>query len=443
VGAVAPVGGYTGYARKSPVYTDIPTYRDKLTELSDQLRIEGHLGLLLVDVRQLAQVEHDYGSKAFEQVLSMVTGLITDLQGKEVRSGDVLALNDRDGNAFLVFLKPHRPDKEGHVLADLETAARRVADNLNRQLAELTSPYLRGRHTVTVGYAIVFHNPLIMEERVIARLVGEAWESVHIQKMQADFQTRCRLQDVLLGKQIHTVFQPIQDLQNGGILGFEALSRGPVGSTHHSPLNLFEAAAAADLVFELDRHCRRRAMRTARDLPAPYHLFINVVPASMYDPDFQGASLIKLLEGLGLSPDRIVLEVSEQYAIANYTLFAEALQNFTQLGFSIAVDDIGAAHSGLEKIAHLNPRYLKFDIQLVRDIDESHVKREMARALKTFAGKMDSRIIAEGVEREGERQTLVDLGIDFGQGYLLARPAPLETFDLSAPPAVDDRDATR
>jgi EAL domain-containing protein (putative c-di-GMP-specific phosphodiesterase class I) len=427
------------------VYKDIPTYRDRLAELTEQLRLEGHLGLLLVDVRQLAQVEHDYGSKAFEQVLSMVTGLVTDLQGKEVRSRDILALHDRDGNAFLVFLTPHRQEKEGGGirLADLESAAHRVTDHLNRQLAELSSPYLRGRHTVTVGYAIVFHNPLIMEERVIARLVQEAWESVHIQKMQADFQTRCRLQDVLLGKQIHSVFQPILDLQNGGILGFEALSRGPAGTAHHSPLNLFEAAAATDLVFELDRHCRRRAMYTASNLPAPYRLFINVVPASMYDPDFQGASLIKLLEGLGLSPDRIVLEVSEQYAIENYTLFVEALQNFTQLGFTIAVDDIGAAHSGLEKVAHLNPRYLKFDIQLVRDIDESHVKREMTRALKAFAGKMDSRIIAEGIEREGERQTLVDLGIDYGQGYLLARPAPLETFDLEAPAAVDERNGTR
>ena len=156
------------------------------------------------------------------------------------------------------------------------------------------------------------------------------------------------------------------------------------------------------------------------------------MPAAMYDPDFAGAALIELLEGLGLSPERIVLEVSEQEAIQNYTLFVEALQNFTQMGFSIAVDDIGAGYSGLEKIAHLNPRYLKFDMQLVRDIDESNVKREMARALKTFADKMDSKIIAEGIERDGERQICVELGIDFGQGYLLARPGPLETFNLGA-----------
>jgi len=288
---------------------------------------------------------------------------------------------------------------------------------------------------MTVGYAVVFHNPLIMAERVVARLVGEAWESVRIQKMQAVFQARCRLQDVLLGRQITTVFQPIVDLLRGGLLGFEALSRGPAGTQAHSPISLFEAAAATDLVFELDRHCRRRALRTARDLPMPHRLFINVVPASMYDPDFQGASLIRLLEGLGLSPERIVLEVSEQYAIENYTLFVEALQNFTQMGFSIAVDDIGAGYSGLEKIAHLNPRYLKFDMQLVRDLDQSYIKREMARALKAFADKMDSKIIAEGIEREGERQACVDLGIDFGQGYLLGRPAELSSLIVPAPTA--------
>ena len=415
------------------MYSEIPTYHERLDDLTEQLRENGHLALVLIDASELAQVEHDYGSRAFDQVLSMVSGLVGELHGAEVRTTDLLALNERGGNAFLLFLSPRRGEDESRPrIADLESICHRVGEQLNRKLSEFTSPYLRGKRRVTVGYAVVFHNPLIMAERVVARLLNEAWESVRIQKMQSDFQTRCRLQDVLLGNQITTVFQPIVDLMRGGLLGFEALSRGPAGTQAYSPINLFEAAEATDLVFELDRHCRRRALRTAQDLPLPHRLFVNVVPASMYDPDFQGASLIRLLEGLGLSPERIVLEVSEQYAIENYTLFAEALQNFTQIGFSIAVDDIGAGYSGLEKIAHLNPRYLKFDMQLVRDIDRSHVKREMARALKTFADKMDSQIIAEGIEREGEQKACVDLGIDFGQGFLLARPAPLETFNLGA-----------
>jgi EAL domain-containing protein (putative c-di-GMP-specific phosphodiesterase class I) len=415
------------------VYSGIPTYHERLAGLVDQLREQGHLGLILIDASELAQVEHDYGSKAFHQVLTMVSGLVGDLQGKEVRTADTLALNDRGGNAFLLFLAPKRGDQERVPrIADLDAICQRVAEQLNRKLADLSSPYLRGRRKVTVGYAVVFHNPLIMAERVVARLVNEAWESVRIQRMQADFQTRCRLQDVLLGDQITSVFQPIMDLQRGGMHGLEALSRGPRDTQHHSPINLFEAAASTDLVFELDRHCRRKAFHTASGLPSQHRLFVNVVPAAMYDPDFQGTALIKLLEGLGHSPERIVLEVSEQYAIENYTLFVQALENFKQLGFSIAVDDIGVGYSGFEKIAHLNPRYLKFDMQLVRDIDQSHVKLEMARALKTFADRMDSKVIAEGIEREGERQACIDLGIDYGQGYLLARPAPLESFSLGA-----------
>jgi EAL domain-containing protein (putative c-di-GMP-specific phosphodiesterase class I) len=427
------------------VYAEIPTYRERLTELTEQLRDQGYLSLVLIDASELAKVEHDYGSKAFEHVLSMVSGLVLETRGSAVRSSDLLALNDRGGNAFLVFLAQRKgeADERAPRIADLEIIARRLDEHLNRKLTRFNSPYIRGRRRVAVGFSVVFHNPLIMPERVIARLLSEAWESVQIQKMQVDFQTRCRLQDLLLGGEITTVFQPIVDLQKGGLLGLEALSRGPAGTTQQSPISMFEAAASADLVFELDRHCRRRALTTARDLPAPYHLFVNIVPASMYDPDFQGASLIRLLEGFGLSPDRIVLEVSEQYVIENYTLFVEAVQTFKQMGFSIAVDDIGAGYSGLETIAHLNPRYLKFDMQLVRDIDQSHVKREMTRALKTFADKMDSRIIAEGIEREGEQQALVDLGIHYGQGYLLARPAPLETFDLVRPATIPERDAVR
>jgi EAL domain-containing protein (putative c-di-GMP-specific phosphodiesterase class I) len=130
------------------------------------------------------------------------------------------------------------------------------------------------------------------------------------------------------------------------------------------------------------------------------------------------------LKGLGLRSDRIVLEITESSAIENYGVFAEALGEFTRLGFQIAVDDVGAGYSGLEKIAHLNPNYLKLDRELIKDIDSSYIRREMTRALKAFADKIGSTIIAEGIEREAELKALLELGIEYGQGFLLARPAP-------------------
>jgi EAL domain-containing protein (putative c-di-GMP-specific phosphodiesterase class I) len=413
------------------MYTQVIAYRERIGDLRKTLRDNGSLGLLLIDVSELAQVEHDYGSKAFDKVLSMAMELVLELQGNEVRANDILALNDKGGDAFLVFLSPKRGDRETRTrVADLASAAKRVQEHLNRRLARLTSPYIRGRRRVTVGFSIVFNNPLVMEERLISRLVEEGWESVRIQHMQLEFQNRCMVQELLLGDEVRTVFQPVVDLRTNSVLGFEALSRGPSGTDQQAPLNMFEAAEAAGLVFELDRHCRRTALASCRSLPPDAKLFINMFPASMYDDDWKGTALIEMLDRYGLGPGRIVLEISEKKAIENYTLFIDAMKTFTDMGFEVAVDDIGSGYSGLETIARLNPRYLKLDMELVKDIDESYMRRETARIVKAFAEKTEAAVIAEGIERDGELQVVQEMGIEYGQGWLLGRPS--DTFQAPA-----------
>lgn len=397
-------------------------YRERTKELRQVLVQQGSLGLLLIDTSSLAQIEHQYGTSAFGKVMGMARDLVLELKGHEVRTEDIICVNDRGGDAFLVFFAPKR--REGPLkVADLKAAAERVEGHLNRKLVRLASPYLGTLRRVTVGFALSFYNPLVMPERLVSRLVEEAWACVHVQRAQRDLQNRCDLQEVLLADQLTTVFQPVVDLRGRRVLGYEALSRGPAGSVYQMPLRLFEMAEEADLVFELDRKCRRRALAAAAALPAGSKLFVNVFPSAMYDPEFQGAALVRLAEAHGLSADRVVLEITERSAIENYDVFAEALSELTRHGFSIAVDDVGAGYSGLEKIAHLNPRYLKFDRELIRDIDSSYIRREMSRALKAFADRIGSTIIAEGIERDGELRTLLELGIEYGQGFLLGRPA--------------------
>ena len=406
-------------------------YRERLDELREILTRQGSLGLLLIDISELAQVEHHYGSTAFQKVLAMARDLLLELRGSDVRTTDLLAVDDKGGDAFLVFLSPKRTEGRLRV-SDIKAAAERVEDHLNRKLIRLVSPYLPTPRQVVVGFGLVFENPLVMADRLVSRLVDESWACVRVQRRQRDLQRRCTLQEVLLEDKLATVFQPVVDLRNRSLLGLEALSRGPEGTFFHAPLRLFELATESDLAFELDRKCRRRALHSARALPAGLKLFINVLPSALYDPEFQGESLIAQLQPLGLSPERIVLEITEKYAIENYDVFAESLAEFTRLGFKIAVDDVGAGYSGLEKIAHLNPNYLKLDRELIKDIDSSYIRREMSRALKNFADKIGSTIIAEGIEREGELRALVDLGIQYGQGFLLARPAP--TLPAFLPP---------
>jgi EAL domain-containing protein (putative c-di-GMP-specific phosphodiesterase class I) len=404
-------------------------YRERLEELLRILRSHGSLGVLLIDLSQLSKVEHDYGSKAFEKVQSAATNLVVGLKGKEVRSTDILATNDRGGDAFLVFLSPRRSSRPARI-TELQSVAGRIESYVNRSLVDLASPYLREPLHVTVGFALVLHNPLVMPERLLARLENDAWESVRFQRTRTRFRNRSELQEILLNDEIRTFFQPIVKMRDRTVLGYEALTRGPEGTRLQSPLQLFRIAAEADLVFELDRLCRRRALVNATGLPNSSKVFVNVLPSSMYDPDFQCAGLVERLDELGMEPNQVVFELTEKYAIENYTLFGEAVRNFKEMGFSIAVDDIGAGHSGLEKIAHLHPRYLKFDMELVREIDTSYVRREMVKALKILADKMESTIIAEGIERQEELETLLELGIDYGQGYLLGRPGPLSELEV-------------
>jgi EAL domain-containing protein (putative c-di-GMP-specific phosphodiesterase class I) len=413
---------------------DTLPYREKLDELLVLLAEHGNLGCILIDLSQLCQVERNYGSKAFEKVLDSATEIISKLKGSEVRASDIMATNDRGGDAVLIFLSPRRSGHTVH-LSQLQTAAQRIEIHVNGKLARRASPYLHQRLNVTVGFALVLNNPLMMPERLIARLVRDSQDCVRFQRLKRSYESRYQLQEILINEEVRTFFQPIKNMKNEEVLGYEALSRGPEGSALVSPANLFETAVESDLGFELDRLCRQRALVNARGLPESAKLFVNVMPSALYDPEFQGSNLIRVLDELGLSPKQVVIELTEKYAIENYSMFVDAISNFTQMGFAIAVDDIGAGHSGLEKIANINPQFLKFDMDLVREIDTSYTRREIVAALKNLGDKMDAVIIAEGIERQEELETLLDLGIDYGQGFLLGRPAPmfaqLETMEAS------------
>jgi EAL domain-containing protein (putative c-di-GMP-specific phosphodiesterase class I) len=255
-------------------------------------------------------------------------------------------------------------------------------------------------------------------------LVHDARDCVHFLRLKRQFENRFQLQEILINENVRTFFQPIVDMNDENVWGYEALSRGPENSPLQSPLYLFDTAAESDLVYELDGLCRRKAFENVRGLQSHEKIFVNIMPSALYDPDFQGSNLIGLLDNLGIAPGQVIFEVTEKYVIENYSLFADAIRNFTQMGFAFAVDDIGAGHSGLEKIAHLNPQYLKFDMDLIRDIDTSFVRREIMTALKKLADNMESTIIAEGIERKEELETLLTLGVQYGQGYLFGRPTP-------------------
>jgi EAL domain-containing protein (putative c-di-GMP-specific phosphodiesterase class I) len=229
--------------------------------------------------------------------------------------------------------------------------------------------------------------------------------------------TRDRVVRALSGDVLHMVFQPIAELATGATVGVEALARF-ADLPARPPNEWFRDAAEVGLAIDLELAAVRRALGHLDLLRVDECMTVNVSPATA-----TSAQLTALLADVDAT--RIVLEVTEHAAVDDYDLLVSGLAALRADGIRVAVDDAGAGFASLNHILRIQPDIIKLDIALVRDIDRDPVKRALASSLVTFAGDIGATLIAEGVESPDELRTLRELDVPWGQGYLIARPAPL------------------
>ena len=222
---------------------------------------------------------------------------------------------------------------------------------------------------------------------------------------------------------ITTVYQPIVNLKYGVILGYDALTRAPHGSELARPDALFRAAIKHNMLPQLEALCREKACAGIGSLQPGQLLFINVCPDVLTHNDFIPEITINALRQHGLTPAQVVFEITESTAIRDYPPIRQVLNALTQEGFVTATDDVGRGYSSLQQVIELRPKYIKVDMSLVRDIDKDPFKQALLEAIVKFAAISNAYLVAEGIETKGELATLIRMGVDFGQGYLLARPA--------------------
>lgn len=239
------------------------------------------------------------------------------------------------------------------------------------------------------------------------------------------------LQRIIASKNVAALFQPIVQLNEQRILGYEALIRGPSDSPLHSPAMLFDAAARCGQLDELDYLCREACLCRFGKQSLRGKIFINVNPDSLLGSLHVWNKTHALLEQAGLAPDRIVIELTEQQPFQDYNVLREAIIDYQQKGFQIAIDDLGAGYAGLRVWSELRPDYVKIDRHFIEAIHEDAVKQEFVHSILDIARGLNCRVIAEGIETHAEYQTVRRLGITLGQGYFFARPQPVPVRKLS------------
>lgn len=234
---------------------------------------------------------------------------------------------------------------------------------------------------------------------------------------------RQTLLNILNRGAVSSLFQPIVSSLEKRVVGYEALTRGPSDSPLHSPLTLFAAARHHGMLTELEMLCRSRAISRFCALGLPGKLFLNISPESLLEQQHYSGGTLAMLEASGLTPDRVVIELTEQSPIDDVTLLQTALHHYRNMGFSIALDDLGAGYSSLRLWSELHPEYVKIDRHFIDGIHHDPIKREFVSSILQMAKASRARVIAEGIEQPEELAVLEEIGIDWVQGYWLGRPA--------------------
>jgi len=223
---------------------------------------------------------------------------------------------------------------------------------------------------------------------------------------------------------IQVVFQPIVSVESGELFALEALCRCQ-WPEFQNPQKLFEQAEAEKCCGQLGRSVREVAFERVQDTP----LFVNVHPHELSQH-----WLVRPDDPLCFHARDVYLEITETAAFTYFDLCVNVLKEVcSRTGALLVIDDFGAGYSNLKRIIDLEPSIVKLDLALIRDIDTSKRRRVLVKHVVRLCEELGSKVVAEGIETVDELHAVIDCGVHFGQGYLIAKPAypaPLPAWPL-------------
>jgi len=234
------------------------------------------------------------------------------------------------------------------------------------------------------------------------------------------------------GGMLTAVYQPIYSLKSGNVVGYESLVRLKEDADFPSTTSLFVAAEATQRTVEIDVASARTCLAGARNLTAGAYLSLNLSPRTLESDAFSPLELLVLTKRSGIDPSQLVVELTEREAVEDLDRLRASLAILKRHGVRIAADDVGAGNAGLRLLSEVDFDIIKIDLSLVRAGARHEPSEAVLRALQEMARQRNQTVVAEGVETPELLESVLELGFEYGQGYLLGRPAP----SLAAPTLV-------
>ena len=232
----------------------------------------------------------------------------------------------------------------------------------------------------------------------------------------------------LLGRRAEfmSVFQPVISLRLGRVVGHEALLRLPLSTAFPGVAEAFAVAAKTDLLVDLEMAALEAHLGVARRVPGGGRLFINLSARAFVDPRMASDRLVEAVSAAGLQPTQVVLELTEVVDIESIAGLAEAVSRQRRAGFLFALDDFGAGFTNVRVLVELGPDFVKIDRSLVAGVSLDPRRRVFLEAIVTVGRRVNCSVVGEGVESPEDLAVLRACGIEYAQGWAVARPQPVE-----------------
>lgn len=395
-------------------FTGFPTLPVMLERGRELLERRGRMTVLYIEFVRYSKLEEIYGWEKLDEVLQTTASAVRDFYDRRGAGEENLPMVSHTGDDDFIFFTD-LPDAVDVADRRINEITQELQDHVRGAIESAHGEDIAGLFEIYVGSATLFRNPKIRPERLIYRGIREAAAAARGVESRERSRKVADLKETIREGAVYIVYHPIVVTETKEIYGYEALARGQHRGLR-SPEVLFGVAEEANLIWELSRLCRRKAVEGIEtNLRPDQYLFINIDPHDFRDPTFR-----YLDEDEMNVPHRgqIVLEITERTAITDYPTFQGYLKEFRERGFRFAVDDAGSGYAGLGSIANLEPDFIKLDISLISGIDANFMKQNLVETMVQFANDHGIKVIAEGVEREEEYQTVKQIGVHYTQGFL-------------------------
>jgi EAL domain-containing protein (putative c-di-GMP-specific phosphodiesterase class I) len=396
--------------------TGLPTLPVMIERSRALFKERGELVVLYLNFVRYSKIEEIYGWEILDAVLETTAAAVREFLDDTALSTSRLMVSFTNDDDFIFFHVPAAgvaPASENDITDMVSRLQRHVGGRIEAQHGE----DIAALFDIYVGRSHVYYNPKIRLERLIYRGIREAANASRSIEERERGRRVADLRSSLRDRGVYVDYHPIVVTETKEIFGYEALARGVLRSLR-SPEVMFDVAAEADLIWELSRLCRSRAIEGIETRLRPNELlFLNVDPHDFSDPAFDENEVVH--------PERVVIEITERTAIKDYPKFRERLKIFRDRGFRFAVDDAGSGYAGLGSIANLEPDFIKLDISLINGIETNFIKQNLVETMVKFCNDHGAKVIAEGVERAEEFEMVKSLGVHLVQGFFLHRPSQM------------------